>query len=382
MGDEKELGPADWISRILIGFTSFVITGSLLHSEIRKRRLSTTRFASGVLRLTSAGSLWCAPIASLLLVCSVIPGSCMFSWGGAIIALYTQLAFLTFYQLSRLYYCFSNRKLHGKHGYPTCLFLVMGIVGVIIWISGVMLKISVNTLPSKCGYRNDMFFYRLRERSILFDGNTWEDKREILWNAVNGVSSLMWDLTTLLLYSYKIWKIRAVYNSKQDLIWDNLLFILHRIVIISVFYQGFSAFSGSLWTARNLLFASNEAVMNFVGEVVIACWIMVFSFCMFMMMDHNTKTYFHFLYLLRRIRLKYLCFCDKMVDQQIEHLEPFQCVELQTIRSDSRVDIESTMFPDLSSHIGADLNELQRETGGMSLNTVTVVDPYYVLMQE
>ena len=167
MGYEKELGPANWIIRILIGFTSFVTTGSLLHSEIRKRRLPTTLFSSGLLRLTSAGSLWCAPIASLLLVFTVIPVSCMMRWVGTMIALYTQMAFLGFYQLSRLYYCFSNQQLHGKHGYPICLFLVMGIIGIIIWISGVFLKIFVNTFASKCGYRNDLsFFYRIRECNV------------------------------------------------------------------------------------------------------------------------------------------------------------------------------------------------------------------------
>ena len=329
--------------------------------------MSTTLFASGLLRFTSAGCLLCAPIASLLLIFSVIPGFCMIHWMGTLIAMSTQTAFLGFYQLSRLYYCFSNKQLHGKHGYPKCLFLVMGIIGMINWISAVMLETAVMSSPSKCGYRNDLsFFYRFRERSILFDGHTWEDKRVMyitfLWNAANVVSSFMWDLTVLLLYSYKIRKIAAVCKSKQDGVWDNVLFILHRIVIITVFYEVFAAFLGSLWLVCLLLFTSNETATSFIVAGGTACWIIHFSFCMFMMMDHNTKTYFHFLCLLRRFRLKFLCFCccHKVVDRQIEHLEPFQGLELRTVTTDPRAGIESTWFPDLSSHIGADSNGPQR----------------------
>ena len=205
-----------------------------------------------------------------------------------------------------------------------------------------------------------------------------------MWNVVNGVSVLMWDLTTLLLYLCKIRKIGAIYKSKEDGVWDNVLFILYRIVIITVSYQVFGALQGSLYTACLLLFASIGMEMKFVGEVGIACWIMVFSFSMFMMMDHNTKAYFDFLHFLHRFRLKYLCFCcyHKVVDQQIEHLEALQDLELKTITTDPRAGIESTWFPDLSSHIGADSNATGRYTGARSPKTVTVCDHYYALMQE
>ena len=194
----------------------------------------------------------------------------------------------------------------------------------------------------------------------------------------------MWDLTNLLLYLCRIWKIGAIYKSKQDGVWGNVLFILHHIVVITVFYQVFSALLESLWTACLLLFASNETMMNFIAEGVIACWIIVFSFCMFMMMDHNTTAYFHYLHFLRRFRLKYVCFCccHKVVDQQIEHLERLQDLELKTIRTDPRPGIESTLFPDLSSHIGADSKAIGKKTGAISPKTVTVCDRYYALMQE
>ena len=387
MAHVQELIPSVCIIRILIGLACFVITGSVLHSEIRKRRLSTTLFSSGLLRFTSAGCLWCGPISSLFLIFSVIPGFCMIRLIGTMIPLYTQTTLLGFYQLSRLYYCFSNQQLHGKRGYPICLFLVMAIIGIILWISDLIVHVFVRTMPRKCGYRNDLsFFCQFREKSILFDGSTWEGySLHSIWSIANGLSVLMWDLTTLLLYSYKIWQIGAVYKSKQDGVWNNVLFILHRVVIITVFYQVFEFGVFLAWRLPSLpLLVSNKMVLNLIGAGVQGFWIMVFSFCMFMMMDHNTKAYFHFLHFLRRFRLKYLFFCcyHKMVDQQIEHLEPLQGLELRTIPTGPRAEIESTWFPDLSSHIGADSNKLQRETGRMSLNTVTVVDPYYVLMQE
>ena len=382
-----ELPPAAWILKILIGLTGFMISGSLLHSEIRKRRLPTTLFASRLLRLASAGCLWCGAISLLLLIFSVIPGFCMIRWIGTTTASYTQNAFLGVYQLSRLYYCFSNRQLRGNHGYPICLFLVMTTIAIIIWIAGAMLQIVVVTMPSKCGYRSHLsLFYRFRERSILFDGDSREDEWMVkiyyIWLFALVVTSILWEWTILLLYLCKIWEIRKSYKSKQDGVWDTVLFILHRIVIITIFYQFSLLFLLFLYTSLeqflqhdNTVWSSTLHELRISG--VITCNVMIYSFSVFMMMDHNTTAYFHFLHFLRRFRLKYLCFCccHKVVEQQIEHLEPSQGLELQTNRIDSRTGIESSMFPDLSPRIGADSNGPLRETGVMSPKTVTVVDP-------
>ena len=143
---QEILAPA-WIFRLLIGIIGIAITAKLLHTEIKKRRLQTTHFSSQYLRITSAVCFWCGPISPTLLICSVIPGFCMMRFIGSTMTFYTQILFLSFYQLSRLHYCFSNQQLHAKKGYPFWVFVMMVIIGIILWISGLMLHIFVDTLP-------------------------------------------------------------------------------------------------------------------------------------------------------------------------------------------------------------------------------------------
>ena len=357
----QELIPSVWVIRIVIGLMGFVINGSLLHSEFRKRRFPTPHFSNALLRLTSAGCLWSGFIAQVLLIFTVIPGFCMIEWMGTMIAGYLEFFFLSFYQLSRLYYCFSNQQIHGKHGYPIWIFCVMIIIGIINWISGVMLQIFVVTLPSKCGYRNDWsFFYRNRDRAILFDGDLWEDAwmSDIfyLWNFALLTSAHICDLIILMLYSCKIRQIGKSLKSKTDGVWNNVLFILYRIVIINVFYQFCGLCLVTVYSAWGILLGSGsgDAVMYSISNElrisgVTAGGFFIYSFSMFMMMDHNTKAFVHYLYFLRRSHLKYICLCccHKLVDQQIEYLEQPNALELQTNCTNAKVDIESTMFPDL-----------------------------------
>ena len=387
----QELPPAAWIFRIVSGLMGFTISGSLLHSEIKRRRSPTVHFSSRLLRLTSIICLWCGPISSLLIILTVVPGFCMMRYIGSATAFGTQFIFLALYEMSRLHYCFSNQQLHGNRGYPLRVFVALIAFGVISWISRVMLPILVDTPTAQCGYRDDLsFFWRMSERAILFDGDRWEDEwmNELfyLWGFVNTILAQMWDFSILLLYLWQIWKISKVYKSKQNGIWKNVLSILHRVVIITVFYQICVLFMIILYTILGIL--GDVMMSGIVKEIQTAglttCFILSCSFAIFMMLDHNTLAYVHFLYFLRRSQLKYLCFCccHEMVDQQIEHLEPLQGLELQTNRRDLSTGIESTWFPDLSSHIGADSNGPRRETGGLSTKTVTVVDHDYVLMQE
>ena len=217
----QELPPEAWILRILCGLIGFVITGSLLHSEIKNRRSPTVHFSSRLLRLTSLGCLWCGPISALSLILSVIPGFCMMRYIGSAMAFMTQFVLMSFYQLSRLHYCFSNQKLHGNKGYPLWMFLVMVAIGVIDWILQMMLYVFVDTLPSKCGYNNDLsVFYRNRMRAILFDGDSWEDDwmNEVfyLWSTAINVLGYMWDVAILLLCIFKIWQISKSLRCKQD----------------------------------------------------------------------------------------------------------------------------------------------------------------------
>ena len=363
----QELIPLAWIGRVIIGLIGLSITGTILRIEIRKRQSSEIHFVSKYLRFTSAGCFWCGPISSLLLIFSVIPGFCMIRFSGSVIVHDMQFVFMSCYQLSRLHYCFSNQQLRTNTGYPPWLFVMMITIGIIIWISCTMMHILVDTLPTTCGYTNDLFFfYQYRGRTILFDGDSfrdeWMERVYFLWYFSVATATHIWDLAILLLYLFKIWKIGKIHKSKRDGVWDNVLFVLHRIVIITVFYTIFSLSVPIIFTVLSLIEFSEDDVVNAIiyelrtsALVIIRC--IALSFSIFVMMDHNTNIYIDFLHFLHRFRLKYCCFCcfNKMVDRQLQTLEREEDVralgEPSSLKVDGTDDMESTWFPNLSINV-------------------------------
>ena len=349
--------PLAWMSRICIGLIGFAITATILRTEIKNRHSPTINVLSKYLHHTSAVCLWCGAISSLWIVISVIPGFCMIRYIGSILMFYTQYLSLILYQLSRLHYCFSNQQTRTKNGYPLWVFVVMITIGIVIWILSMTLNIFVDTLPSKCGYTNDMtFFYRYRERAILFDGDSfrdeWMDRIYHLWNLAVTISAQFLDLVILLLYLFKIWRIGNIHKSKGDGVWDNVLSILHRIVIITVFYDVCFLFLSALYNISVFVSFSENMMNSILYEVrtsgAIVCCNVLWSFSLYLMMDHNTEIYVVFLHFLRRFRLKYCCFCcfHKMVDQQIERFR----ASGSNAKDVKRQTGTSTMFPNLSKH--------------------------------
>ena len=239
----------------------------------------------------------------------------------------------------------------------------------------------VDTLPSECGYTNDIsFFYRYRERAILFDGDSWEDEwmAEIyyLWIFLQSLAGHLWDLVILLLYLFKIWRIGKAHKSKENRVWDNVLFILHRIVIITVFYTICSLLVSMLYAILGFVQLSENGVIDSIlielrSSGMIAVYNLLYFFSILLMMDHNTNIYVVFLNFLHRSRLKYLCFCCcyKMVDKQIQRWNQPRDTELQT---NNHVELESTMFPNLSVNIAypdvspKEIREMSWETASVT----------------
>ena len=383
----QEFPPLAWIVRLVMGMIGFAITGRVLYYEVKKRRLPSTQFHSHYLRWTSAVCVWTAPIPPLLFIFGVIPGFCMIRFSGSIVISYTQIVFLSFYQLSRLHYCFSNQQLHGKKGYPQWIFILMVIIGFMLWISVVTLQLLVDILPSKCRYTgNGFLFYRYGDRAILFDRDSW-DLSQIYWIWVNAVSASghTWDLVILLMYLHKIWQIRKAHKSKENRVWDNVLSILHRIVIITVFYTICSLFLSILFTLSRLTLSSENMLIDaIVYELetygIITATNLLYFFSILLMMQHNTHIYVVFLCFLRRFHLKYCCFCcyHKMVDQQLAELEiPEEIVLEANRRSDATAEIPGidrqitrTMFSNLSKNV---VYESNASAGELSCETVTRV---------
>ena len=59
-----------------------------------------------------------------------------------------------FYQLSRLYYCFSKNKIYSNKAYPNYLFIIMYIIGILLLFIGILSAWFGYIIIGKCGINN------------------------------------------------------------------------------------------------------------------------------------------------------------------------------------------------------------------------------------
>jgi len=158
----------------------------------------------------------------------------------------------------------------------------------------------------------------------------------------------MWDITTLLMYIYKIWKIGTFYKIKDEDIWNNILSILHRVVTITLFYQ-ITAFLLEITLISISLIIDlknnpNIKIGFFIQSVVSSS---ILSLSIYLMMEHNTSTYVAFLQFLRKFRLHCLCLCccRGIVDQQLETLNS----KMDSIHDENEKKSPQTEFTNISA---------------------------------
>merc|ERR1719356_1716230 len=80
-----------------------------------------------------------------------VPILCSFSTSFLHSILWTQAVFMGFYQISKLYYCFSQNQIYSKKGYPNWLFIIMYIIGIFIFLSGWSYPYFAVSLNLHCG---------------------------------------------------------------------------------------------------------------------------------------------------------------------------------------------------------------------------------------
>ena len=149
MTTEFTVPPLDWITWTIIGFIAFSINMSLLILEIEKRCRSVK---------LSSNSLKIWPISCMIIGCIVAfdlaiywsNGICYISYWTFIINVYFQIIFMGFYQLSMLYYCFAESKLHHDKGYPKWIFIIMYSIGVIFML---YVPTNVRAIIHHCGIK-------------------------------------------------------------------------------------------------------------------------------------------------------------------------------------------------------------------------------------
>ena len=369
--EQFTLSPLYWSLWLIIGIISTIVVSCIAQSEHKKRRSQSNLFASDHLKITSALSIVSGLGTSIGLCLTSMPVFCLFSFTIVDLTFCFQFLFLGLYQLSRLHYSFSKSSARHANGYPKWVFILMVAVVITLTVSWTTLFTLGPPFPSKCGFKRNLSFeWHYKNRGVLFGGNLDEQNEQfsLYFAVIIGIAS-MWDITTLLLYSYKIKSFRKVTSLSQDAVWRKIMFILQRIIIITLFYQIsmilcqlVAVFVRYSLDNDNVL---RETVLHIEGALLTMLW----SISMYLMLEHNTNEYLKFLRCFKKSGLKYVYFCcwHRVVDRQLADFEEMKtAVAEETPRQKT---LNSTEFDNASRNVKFS----SHGDGGSSIPTITVV---------
>ena len=275
-----------WIPTVSVATILFAIAFHILLRE-RQKRLDVERII--VSKYLSSFSFLCiatCPLYYMCVFCMYFNITCFIAIPLRYITSIGQVSAMSFFQLSRLYYCFSQQKAHSDQGYPKWVFILM-FCGVFVWF------ISWNTLlltwPKQCGIARD------GSASMTFKQHL-NAEDSALWDMILVAFSVAIDLMTVLLYWCKIRSFKRYQTDKNRDVYRRILFILHRMLILTYFYLIAVA-----WSVLFYRLLSMRQPLWFIP--------LFYSMAMYLMMDHNTAAYMTFLRLIKKFKMYFCCCC-------------------------------------------------------------------------
>lgn len=190
------------------------------------------------------------------------------------------------YQISVLYYCFSSKRIHSNRGYPQCLFILMITIGICICFGGIIFSLIFNDEICK----SEDFF---------------ATKQATVAGEMLILMYVVWDIVTLALYIIKGFTFRTKFKTENIQIYYRIMFILKRIVFLSVIYEFFAVLCTIFGTLR---FQNDSDIILMAYRVSWACATVAFNLSMYLMQQHNSDAYQAFVRFLYRFRVYHICF--------------------------------------------------------------------------
>ena len=299
---------AEWLLVSFLSFAAFVVNSYIFISEKRKRVQRQLTFPSKSLSLSSYLCIALGPWAAITRALRYFNGICVISANIEGVVFYLQFAAMECYQLSRIYYCFSANAVHSNNGYQNYVFVI-----IVIWLCCVIIlgiitsDLSYPTVDCHIDSKGNA---HITYSPILSDGMWY-----ISYYTVN-VLILALDITTVLLYWYKICSFKRYRDHKHQDIQHRIQSILHRVLTLTLLYQL------TIFWAVVTINAIVVMPSGFDGELLVCAMAMAsmaFSVSMYLMQDHNTKEYVQFLCILKRFKLHLCCCCcSGMVENQYQ----------------------------------------------------------------
>ena len=325
--DETSISPSSWITHAIIYSALFIFNAWVLIKELIHIKYGKVEYTTPYLKLWALSCITCGTLSQLFRAIRYFPFVCHFVYYVANMLSGWQAVFMGFYQLSRLYYCFSKNSVYSKHAYPQSLFRIMFIIGFILFMNYTFFAIIDDNLFSHCTIKSiDNTYYFYRQPLIILESFEMRTK----WKNMMGLIYFIWDFVTLFLY---IRQIRLLKNAQQRQ--DEIQGVMSRVLILTLFYQipvilimAFSIISLSLkWELYD---------WSFVG----ATTSILFSVSVSLMIEHNTSRYIKFLKIIKKMKLHILCLCcySYIMRENIHEIphENNQQNEVQTTTNDMR----------------------------------------------
>ena len=295
-----------WLSCMLSSITCLVPAMFILICERRKRE-KVPLFASKYLSFFSYFVIIIVPVSQTNVILVWFPGTCVISQNVLPPLFALVYCSLEYYQLSRLYYCFSIDKVHSNRGYPKWLFvLIVCLVGVEL-AGGLLSYYGEIGLTSQCGFRTNGDAYLVRY--YPFDNNAA--------NLIAWMSFLLSPPPDLLILAMYCWKARSLTTRNglqdgQNKVYIRVRLILNRVIILSFFYWIIFLFWCliSIIEPITVIFSGGKAKLTYnIPMILVAVVPVCVSYSVYLMQDHNTKEYIHFLSILNKYKLYFCCCC-------------------------------------------------------------------------
>ena len=315
--DKEEIiwSPSEWIPGAIISIIATIITSRILRNEIHKRKKPDTTFTTKSLQYSSLLSMICGVLSNVSGALNEINGLCIFMHLLWSVMFGMQAILMGLYQLSRLYYCFSNTNIHSNKGYPQWVFIFMTIMGGVLLINWILLTIfGIHGLKAKCGINSKLEFYHIPPDITSFPN-------AILWLWIHAFSYVTWDLTTLLLYYAKIRSFSDIIKGKEEKVYKRVLSILFQIFILTIFYQLTLILTALLEVIIHIfndILWVNHITFN-IGQMVATSTV---SISLYLMMEHNKLEYIKFLRIIKTLTVTCICRrCRDAIDEQLLYFD-------------------------------------------------------------
>eukprot|EP01084_Bolivina_argentea_P170267 295045_1 len=222
----------EWLSISVIGFIATIIIIYILKNEIKKEKSGAATFTTKWLRLWSFLVLLSGLLHTLCVFIQYFNGFCYFSGIVRKPSSLIQPFLMGCYQLSNMYYSFkTNGKSHSDRGYQKWVFIIMFSIAAICSINTLILGV-IMCIPYECGIEPDFSYHT----SYIYVAPISAVTVNI---SIGFVIYIGWDLTILILYAAKIRSLNKFKTDNEEVKNINklILYMLYRILIITLFYQ-------------------------------------------------------------------------------------------------------------------------------------------------